>query len=83
MFALIWEFIQLRAKLDKKDRQDFSVYIDEFQNYVTETFSSVLSEARKYALSLVIAHQYLDQIKESNVLAAVLGNCGTVISLQI
>lgn len=83
MFALIWEFIQLRAKIPKNERKDYSVYIDEFQNYVTETFTAVLSEARKYALSLVIAHQYLDQIKWSDVLPAVLGNCGTVISLQI
>jgi type IV secretory pathway TraG/TraD family ATPase VirD4 len=48
-----------RDKMAKEERQDFYLYIDEFQNYVTDSIESILSEARKYRLSLNIAHQYL------------------------
>ncbi|MDP2396325.1 MAG: hypothetical protein Q8S84_08835 [bacterium] len=48
-----------RDKIVKEDRSDFFLYIDEFQNYVTDSIESILSEARKYRLSLNIAHQYL------------------------
>ncbi len=53
-----------RQKIPKEQRQDFFLYIDEFQNYVTESIESILSEARKYRLSLNIAHQYLGQLEE-------------------
>jgi hypothetical protein len=48
-----------RDKVPKAERRDFYLYIDEFQNYVTDSIESILSEARKYRLSLNIAHQYL------------------------
>jgi hypothetical protein len=48
-----------RDKIPKEQRADFFLYIDEFQNYVTDSIESILSEARKYRLSLNIAHQYL------------------------
>ena len=48
-----------RDKIAKEERRDFYLYIDEFQNYVTDSIESILSEARKYRLSLNIAHQYL------------------------
>ncbi len=48
-----------RQNIAKEDRKDFFLYIDEFQNYVTDSIESILSEARKYRLGMVIAHQYL------------------------
>jgi hypothetical protein len=48
-----------RDKIPKEDRMDYYLYIDEFQNYVTDSIESILSEARKYRLSLNMAHQYL------------------------
>lgn len=53
-----------RAKLEPKDRVPFFLYIDEFQNYVSKSIESILSEARKYKLGLIIAHQYIDQLKQ-------------------
>jgi hypothetical protein len=71
-----------RADLPENERQDFSLYVDEFQNFATESFATILSEARKYRLSLVLANQFMtqltDQIRES-----ILGNIGTVISGRI
>ena len=71
-----------RAAIPEKDRKDFYLYVDEFQNVVTQTFENILSEARKYALNLTIAHQYVGQIIP-RVHQAVLGNCGSVISFRI
>ena len=53
-----------RAKIDEKDRVPHYLYVDEFQNYVSASFESILSEARKYRLWLVVAHQYTDQLKQ-------------------
>lgn len=53
-----------RAKLDPKDRTPYFLYIDEFQNYVSKSIESILSEARKYKLGLILAHQYVDQLKQ-------------------
>lgn len=59
----------------EEERKDFYLYIDEFQNFATESFVNILSEARKYRLSLILSHQYLDQVPES-ILKAVFGNVG-------
>lgn len=53
-----------RAKIDEKNRVPHYLYVDEFQNYVSQSFESILSEARKYRLGLVVAHQYTDQLKQ-------------------
>jgi len=71
-----------RAGIPESERKDFYLYVDEFQNVVTQTFENILSEARKYALNLTIAHQYVGQIIP-RVHQAVLGNCGSVISFRI
>ena len=71
-----------RAAIPERDRKDFYLYVDEFQNVVTQTFENILSEARKYALNLTIAHQYVGQILPK-VHQAVLGNCGSVITFRI
>jgi hypothetical protein len=78
-----------RALMSSEERQDFFLYIDEFQNYVTDSIESILSEARKYRLSLNMAHQYLAQIDSSgkkkgvNLKDAVFGNVGTIMSYKI
>lgn len=71
-----------RADTPENDRKDFLMIIDEFQNYTTKAFSTLLAEARKYRLSLVLAHQYLDQI-QADVKAAVLGNAGSIFAFRI
>ena len=71
-----------RAKMEAKDRKDFYLYVDEFQNVVTDTFENLLSEARKYAINLTIAHQYVAQLPHK-IQSAVLGNVGSIISFRI
>jgi len=76
-----------RAELPEDQRKDFYLYIDEFQNFVTDSIATILSEARKYRLDLVIAHQYLGQLMDekgkSTIKDAVLGNAGTICCLRI
>lgn len=71
-----------RVDIEAKDRKPFFLYVDEFQNFATESFADILSEARKYGLSLTMAHQYMKQLDEK-VLDAVIGNVGTMISFRI
>jgi hypothetical protein len=76
-----------RAALPEDERHDFYLYIDEFQNFITESIATILSEARKYRLDLIIAHQYMSQLVDnkgsSGVRDAVLGNVGTMVSFRI
>ena len=65
-----------------RQRKDFYLYIDEFQNFTTDSIASILSEARKYKLSLIMAHQYMPQLTEE-IRDAVLGNVGTMGALRI
>jgi hypothetical protein len=71
-----------RADMKEEDREDFYFYIDEFQNFATDTFTEILSEARKYRLDLTIAHQYMGQLKEV-VQKTVFGNVGSMISFRV
>ncbi len=71
-----------RVNIPENERKDFYLYVDEFQNFATESFSGILSEARKYRLDLTIAHQYIEQIEE-NVRAAVFGNVGTLVAFRV
>lgn len=71
-----------RASIPEADRKDFYLYIDEFHNIVTQTFENILSEARKYALNLTIAHQYIGQLLPQ-VQHAVLGNTGSIICFRV
>lgn len=68
-----------RANVHESERRDFSLYVDEFQNFSTETFSDILSEARKYHLSLIVANQFVGQLTDE-IRDAVFGNVGTVVS---
>mgnify|MGYP001613027162 CR=1 FL=1 len=67
---------------DEKQRKDFYLYIDEFQNFTTESISVILSEARKYRLDLIIAHQFIKQLKD-NIRDAVFGNVGSIVAFRI
>jgi hypothetical protein len=68
-----------RVYIPENDRRDFYLYVDEFQNFATESFNKILSEARKYRLNLILANQYIAQIPE-DVQKAIFGNCGSMIS---
>lgn len=76
-----------RASIPEEERHDFYLYIDEFQNFITDSIATILSEARKYRLELVIAHQYMKQLEDNkgstSVRDAVLGNAGTMVSFRI
>jgi type IV secretory pathway TraG/TraD family ATPase VirD4 len=71
-----------RADVPEEDRRDFYLYIDEFQNFVTTSFETILSEARKYRLNLTVSHQYLAQLNEATA-AAIAGNIGTIIAFAV
>jgi len=71
-----------RQDMAMEDRKDFFLYVDEFQNYATEDFAVILSEARKYRLNLIVANQFVGQIDE-DVKNAVFGNVGTMISFRV
>jgi hypothetical protein len=76
-----------RADLPQEQRSDFYLYIDEFQNFVTDSISTILSEARKYRLNLIIAHQYMGQLIDEkgrdDIRKAVLGNAGTMSAFRV
>lgn len=79
-----------RADMPEAQRRDFFLYVDEFQNFATDSFSSILSEARKYRLNLIMAHQYINQLvvtrygsTSSQIRDAVFGNVGTLCSFKI
>jgi hypothetical protein len=71
-----------RIDITEFERQDFFLYIDEFQNFSTDSFAVILSEARKYRLSLVLAHQYIEQLSDT-VRPAVFGNVGTIVAFRV
>jgi CxxC-x17-CxxC domain-containing protein len=71
-----------RIDISESERNDFYLYVDEFQNFATESFANILSEARKYRLNLVIGHQYVEQLDEI-VRAAVFGNVGTLMVFRV
>jgi hypothetical protein len=82
-----------RADMPEADRKDFYLYVDEFQNFATDTFGEILSEARKYRLALIMAHQFIAQIGGSgdkqgkwwkpSIKDAVFGNAGTIMSFKV
>jgi len=75
-----------RTDIEEKDRKDFYLYVDEFQNFATESFATILSEARKYRLNLIVGHQYIAQLEEdksTKVRDAIFGNVGTIVVFRI
>ncbi len=90
MFAMQIKIHALRrAAIESKDRQPYFLYVDEFQNYVSQSFESILSEARKYKLGLCIAHQYIEQLKSAGLWGSVdmakpiFGNVGSQLYLKV
>lgn len=71
-----------RVDIPEEKRKDFYLYVDEFQNFATESFVNILSEARKYRLDLILAHQYITQMEEE-VRDGVFGNVGTLVSFRV
>ena len=86
MGAMLITKIQLaameRVTIPEEKRRDFYLYVDEFQNFATEAFANILSEARKYRLDLILAHQYITQMEET-VRDAVFGNVGSLICFRV
>ncbi len=75
-----------RVDIPEEERKDFYLHVDEFQNFATESFANILSEARKYRLNLILAHQYIKQlIFDGNTMVcdAVFGNVGTIIAFRV
>lgn len=75
-----------RVEIPEEERKDFYLYVDEFQNFATESFANILSEARKYRLALILAHQYINQLifdGNSTVRDAIFGNVGTIVSFRV
>ena len=94
LVSKIYNAAMARATMDQKDRKDFYLYVDEFQNFVSGTFADILSEARKYRLALIMAHQYIAQLEAGqwlnksewwkwDVKAAVFGNVWTMMSFKV
>jgi type IV secretory pathway TraG/TraD family ATPase VirD4 len=71
-----------RANIPEQERRDFSIIVDEFQNFATPSIATFLSEARKYRTHLILANQYAQQIPEE-ILAAILGNVGNQVTFQL
>ncbi|MGC8881031.1 MAG: type IV secretion system DNA-binding domain-containing protein [Minisyncoccia bacterium] len=84
--ALIITKMQLaamsRVELSEEERSDFYLYVDEFQNFSTESFANIFAEARKYRLNLILAHQYINQLNEK-VRDAIFGNIGTLVCYRV
>ncbi len=75
-----------RVRIPEEERVDFYLYVDEFQNFATDSFAGILSEARKYRLDLIVAHQYVGQLVTDNstkVRDAIFGNVGTMVIFRV
>ncbi|MEM1312244.1 MAG: type IV secretion system DNA-binding domain-containing protein [Patescibacteria group bacterium] len=75
-----------RSDMPEKDRNDFFLYVDEFQNFITDSFATILSEARKYRLCLTIAHQYIAQLsseESEKIKNAIFGNVGSIVTFRV
>ena len=83
MFVMKFQVAAMsRADMPEEERKDFALYVDEFQNFATDSFESILSEARKYRLNLILANQFMTQLTDT-IREAILGNIGTIISGRI
>ena len=78
----IYQAAMSRADIPEEDRQDFYFYVDEFQNFATDTFDEILSEARKYHLNITLANQFLGQLSDK-IKTTVFGNVGSMVSFRV
>ena len=74
--------VMSRATIEPEKREPYRLYVDEFQNFATDSFSDIFSEARKYGLGLVIAHQYINQVS-TQLMDAIMGNVGNMAVFHI
>lgn len=81
--SAMWMAAYQRTKIPEKDRRDFYVYVDEFQNFATPQFGDIMSEGRKFHIGLTISHQNIAQIEDTNLVKVVTGNAGTIICLKV
>ncbi len=82
LITKIWQNAIARATIPEEDRKDVFLYVDEFQNFATNAFGNILSEARKYRLNLTVAHQYMQQLSDE-VRSTIFGNVGNMVSFRV
>lgn len=82
LMSFMWMAAYQRTKIPEKQRRDFFVYVDEFQNFATPQFGDIMSEGRKFHISLTVSHQNIAQIEDKDLIKIVAGNAGTVICLK-
>lgn len=80
--SLIWMAAYQRTKIPESKRRDFFVYVDEFQNFATHNFAEIMSEGRKFHISLIPSHQSIAQIDDMKLVKIIAGNAGTIVSLK-
>lgn len=81
--SFVWMAAYQRTKIPEKKRRDFFLYVDEFQNFASPDFSDIVSEGRKYHVSLVVSHQSIAQIEDKNLVKLIAGNASTLICLKV
>jgi hypothetical protein len=81
--SFIWMAAYQRTKIPEKQRRDFFVYVDEFQNFATPQFSEIMSEGRKYHVALILSHQNITQIEDKSIVKIVASNASTLICLKV
>lgn len=81
--SFIWMAAYQRTEIPEKERRDFFLYVDEFQNFASPDFSEIVSEGRKYHISLVVSHQSMVQIPDMNLLDSIASNSSTLICLKV
>lgn len=81
--SLIWMAAYQRTRIPEKQRRDFFVYVDEFQNFATPQFSEITSEGRKYHIALIVSHQNIAQIEDKSIVKVVASNASTIICLKV
>jgi hypothetical protein len=80
--SFIWMAAYQRTKIPERERRDFFLYVDEFQNFATPRFAEITSEGRKFRVSLIVSHQNIAQIEDKSILKVMAGNAHTIISLK-
>lgn len=82
LMSFMWMAAYQRTKIPEKQRRDFFIYVDEFQNFATPQFGDIMSEGRKFHISLTVSHQNIAQIEDKDLIKIVAGNAGTIICLK-
>ncbi len=80
--SFIWMAAYQRTKVPEHKRRDFFLYVDEFQNFAAPRFSEIVSEGRKFRVSLIASHQNIAQVEDRNILKVIAGNAGSIICLK-